>query len=191
MAQCYQDAMSVVREYGKPDLFITFTCNPKWDEITNHLKHNQTAADRPDLVARVFKRKLKSLIDDLKSGKAFGPTLAHISVVEFQKRGLPHAHILLILENKINLEDYDKFVSAEIPCPLNQTKLYNLVTTNMVHKCSLNKCLNSEGTCEKRFPKSFADSTSENDNDGYPTYRRRSPESGGKTAFVKCTFLNL
>ena len=27
--QLYQDAMSIVRRYGKPDLFITFTCNPK------------------------------------------------------------------------------------------------------------------------------------------------------------------
>ena len=30
----YEDAMSIVRKYGKPDLSITFTCNPKWDEIT-------------------------------------------------------------------------------------------------------------------------------------------------------------
>ena len=26
--QCYADAMAIVRKYGKPDLFITFTCNP-------------------------------------------------------------------------------------------------------------------------------------------------------------------
>lgn len=30
MTQKYQDAMSIVRKKGKPDLFITFTCNPKW-----------------------------------------------------------------------------------------------------------------------------------------------------------------
>ena len=27
MKQAYQDAMTVVGKYGKPDLFITFTCN--------------------------------------------------------------------------------------------------------------------------------------------------------------------
>ena len=27
MAQLYQDAMNLVRRFGKPDLFITFTCN--------------------------------------------------------------------------------------------------------------------------------------------------------------------
>jgi hypothetical protein len=33
MHQRYQDAMAVVQELGKPSLFITFTCNPKWPEI--------------------------------------------------------------------------------------------------------------------------------------------------------------
>jgi hypothetical protein len=33
MAQKYQDAMAIVRELGKPDVFMTMTCNPDWDEI--------------------------------------------------------------------------------------------------------------------------------------------------------------
>ncbi len=28
MQQNYQDAMVIVRKFGKPDLFITMTCNP-------------------------------------------------------------------------------------------------------------------------------------------------------------------
>ncbi|MEM7262976.1 MAG: UTP--glucose-1-phosphate uridylyltransferase, partial [Planctomycetota bacterium] len=32
---------------------ITFTCKPKWSEITENILPGQTAADRPDLVARV------------------------------------------------------------------------------------------------------------------------------------------
>ena len=28
-----QDAMTYVGKYGRPDLFITFTCNPSWPEI--------------------------------------------------------------------------------------------------------------------------------------------------------------
>ena len=35
--QRYQDAMAIVREYGKPDLFITMTCNPNWKEIIDAL----------------------------------------------------------------------------------------------------------------------------------------------------------
>ncbi|GFS98755.1 helitron_like_N domain-containing protein [Trichonephila clavipes] len=33
MQEYAQDAMAYVRHYGRPDLFITFTCNPAWDEI--------------------------------------------------------------------------------------------------------------------------------------------------------------
>ena len=32
-----QDAMTYVRNYGRPDLFITFTCNPLWPEISESL----------------------------------------------------------------------------------------------------------------------------------------------------------
>ena len=63
--QLYQDSMAMVRRYGKPDLFITMTCNPKWPEISRELLPNQLANDRPDIVARVFRAKLEALLDDL------------------------------------------------------------------------------------------------------------------------------
>jgi hypothetical protein len=34
----YQDAMAICRVYGPPDLFVTFTCNPKWKEIFDALR---------------------------------------------------------------------------------------------------------------------------------------------------------
>ena len=37
MQQNYQDAMAIVRKFGKPDLFITVTCNPNWREIVENL----------------------------------------------------------------------------------------------------------------------------------------------------------
>jgi hypothetical protein len=63
--QNYQDAMAIVRKYGKPDLFITFTCNPRWKEIEEQLLSGQTPSDRPDLISRVFKLKLDELINDI------------------------------------------------------------------------------------------------------------------------------
>ena len=41
--QLYQDAMGIVQCFGKPDFFITFTCNPRWQEITDALFPRQTA----------------------------------------------------------------------------------------------------------------------------------------------------
>ncbi|KFM82727.1 hypothetical protein X975_20986, partial [Stegodyphus mimosarum] len=54
MQQNYQDSMAIVRDFGKPDLFLTFTCNPKWPEITENLFPGQKPHDRPDVVSRVF-----------------------------------------------------------------------------------------------------------------------------------------
>ena len=84
MVQKYQDAMAIVRKYGKPDLFITFTCNPNWREITESLLPGQTPDMRPDIVSRVFRLKLKRLIDDIKKNHIFGVPAAHIHVIEFQ-----------------------------------------------------------------------------------------------------------
>ncbi|XP_062208940.1 uncharacterized protein LOC133910622 [Phragmites australis] len=54
--------MALVQKYGKPDIFLTMTCNPNWEEILRELEPGQTPQDRPDLVVRVFRAKL----DDLK-----------------------------------------------------------------------------------------------------------------------------
>jgi hypothetical protein len=37
MGQLYKDAMARVRKFGKPDLFVTFTYNPKWKEVIDAL----------------------------------------------------------------------------------------------------------------------------------------------------------
>ncbi|CAB5176430.1 unnamed protein product [Rhizophagus irregularis] len=179
MYQLYQDAMSIVSRFGKPDLFVTFTCNPRWPEITRELLPHQSAVDRPDLTARVFHMKLQELLKDLLHNHCLGKVIAYIYVIEFQKRGLPHAHFLLILapESKLrSTEDYNSIVSAEIPNPVTYPLAYETVSTMMIHgPCGvLNPtapCM-KDGVCQKHYPKNFCDETQE-DNNGYPIYRRR------------------
>jgi Helitron helicase-like domain at N-terminus len=65
MHKLFQDSMAIVRFFGNPDLFITFTANPNWPEIT---AGGQTGANHIDLVARVFHLKLQALLKDLKGG---------------------------------------------------------------------------------------------------------------------------
>ncbi len=118
--------MAVVRQVGKPDFFQTFTCNPNWTEIVENLMPGESPQDRPDLVNRVFRLKLEELKKDLFKRKFLGRTVAHIYVIEFQKRGLPHAHILIVLapEDKLKTaDDIDKYVCAEIPNPTTQPLL--------------------------------------------------------------------
>ncbi len=50
----YQDAMAIVRHFGKPDIFNTITTNPNWPEIKANLLPGQSPNDRPDLMARAF-----------------------------------------------------------------------------------------------------------------------------------------
>lgn len=182
MQEYIQDAMTYVRVHGRPDLFITFTCNPKWDEIKQCLLPGQAAHDRHDITARVFRQKLKSLMDLVVKHKAFGETKCWLYSIEWQKRGLPHAHILVWFANKIRPEEIDNIISAEIPDPDLDPELFQIVTTNMIHgPCgSINTsspCMDN-GKCTKRFPKDLLAHTITGV-DGYPLYRRRSTTDGG------------
>jgi len=181
MHQNYQDAMSIVSCHSNPDLFITMTCNPNWIEIISNLYPNQTASDRPDLVARVFNIKLNELIDDVTKQHIFGEVEAYFYTIEFQKRGLPHAHILAILKDKDKIRDpetIDKIISAELPDQNTQPKLFKAVVKHMIHRsCGRNQdkkspCLNEKLECTKKFPKPFSDSTVVGE-DGFPKYRKR------------------
>lgn len=177
MIQNYQDSMAMFRRIGTPDLFITITCNPNWDEITSNLNGLQSS-DRPDLVCRVFKLKLKELIRDLTRNGIFGATSGFCYTIEFQKRGLPHAHILLTLQlqDKIRRDELDSVISAEIPDPSVSPLLHSIVARNMIHgPCGPSypaaKCM-KDGKCSKGFPKRFSETTQVSES-GYPVYRRR------------------
>jgi hypothetical protein len=83
--QLYQDAMAVTRKHGKPDLFVTFTCNPKWPEIVNAAKEQGTeGVNRFDLISRVFRLKLDAMPDDIIKNGVLGKVAAHVHVIEFQ-----------------------------------------------------------------------------------------------------------
>ena len=96
-----------------------------------------------------------------------------VYTVEFQKRGLPHAHILLFLhpEDKItNAQDIDKVICAEIPDPDTDPELYKLVGDSMMHgPCGAmntsSPCM-KQGKCSKHFPKDLQEETSVDEDNG-------------------------
>lgn len=179
MQQRFLNAMAIVQRLGKPDYFITMTCNPYWEEITNNLLPGQTPQDRPELVTRVYRAKLRDMKDLLIKKAYFGQVAGYVHVTEFQKRGLPHEHILLImnLHNKLTSPDaYDKVICAEIPEKDKYHVLHNLVIKHMLHgPCGvLNKkcpCMVNE-ECRFRYPRQFCAATQQG-KDSYPLYRRR------------------
>ena len=174
--------MARATSFGKPDVFITIICNANWPEIQSSLQSGQTAADRPDIIARVFIQKIKRVLQLLVDQGILGKVIAHNGTIEFQKRGLPHVHLLLVFaeENKPStVDDIDRLVSAQIPDPERNPKLYSTVTKFMMHgpcgdlnpkcPCMEDKADGNPGQkhCSKKYPRDFLDVT-DMSKDGHP-----------------------
>ena len=186
MQKLFQDSMAIVRFFGKPTFFVTFTANPHWPEIVRNLFPGQQPTDRPDLIARIFRLKVKELLADCKRG-IFGPYAGHVYTIEYQKRGLPHMHLLLFLQRSATFltpDRIDEVVCAELPDPAWDPtgELRTIVTTQMVHgpcgedfpasPCMGRRTETGPLVCQKRFPKEFSPVTVIPE-DRYPQYRRR------------------
>ena len=180
MQQQCQDALAINRYFGGGDLFITMTANAAWPEIQNALLDGQASHDRPDLIVRVFHAKLQSLIKDLKQG-ILGEIAAFLYTIEFQKRGLPHAHIIVFLKPHAKLrtpDQVDSLMSSEFPDPEDNPDypdLLDLIKRFMVHGPCGNLTPNApcmkDGKCTRGFPKPFRERTTITD-DSYARTKR-------------------
>ena len=143
----------------------------------------------------------------IKFGKHFGRTIASISIlflkfqvffckqpvlllclhflfldvcaVEFQKRDLPHTHLLVELAPEFkfhSLEDVDFVILAEILDKNQDPVCYEIVSKFMMHgRCGAAnpkaQCM-EKNKCSKRFPKKKKDATVFDEN-GFVYYKRR------------------
>ncbi|XP_012837527.1 PREDICTED: uncharacterized protein LOC105958070, partial [Erythranthe guttata] len=164
----FVDALQIYNWIGFPTLFITIACNPQWPEIQRVFKDtNLRSEDRPDILCRVFKMQLDSMMTEIKKGRMFG----RIRASQEPRR-------------------IDRIICAEIPDKENDRKMYQLVEKYMIHgPCGQENlkspCMNDR-VCTKRFPKPFVQRT-ESDADGFTVYRRR---EDGRTVTKKKTTLD-
>ncbi|KAI7744499.1 hypothetical protein M8C21_013560 [Ambrosia artemisiifolia] len=136
-----------------------------------------------ELDQRVYNRPTTSedLKEQLFKKHLLGEVKEYLYVIEFQKRGLPHAHFLLIMhsQHKYNNPDhYDKVVCAEIRDSVQHPQLHAVVVKHMIHgpRGSLrieSPCMQGDPkVCRFRYPRQFNEQTAQGD-DAYPLYRRR------------------
>lgn len=191
MQQLFQDAMAICQFYGPPSLFITFTANPAWDEVTRELRPSETWEDRPDIVSRVFNILRAEMVDELCKKKLFRVAPGRFFTIKYQKRGLPHMYLVLFLEERERFLDaahIDEMVSAELPDPREDLELYKLVKKHMIHApcgpvynsrapCCDKRSDSNMIYCTKRFPKAEQYETQPIE-EGYPLYRRRADPRG-------------
>ena len=80
--------------------------------------------------------KLEAIKKDIFEHGVLGKTVAYVYVIEYQKRGLPHAHFLIHFADGYKLHtsfDIDSLISAEIPDPDEDPELYEIIKNCMMH----------------------------------------------------------
>ncbi|XP_042944678.1 uncharacterized protein LOC122278566 [Carya illinoinensis] len=145
--------------------------------VDMYIKIETSRAKLEDLKYELFKREI------------FGKISAYVYVIEHQKRGLPHAHFLIILRQDWKLyapESFDEIVSAELPDKDNNLHLYTAVIKHMMHgPCGVlnptNVCMKKHGCCKNNYPKQFVSNTVIG-NDCFPIYKRC---NNGRTAKIR------
>jgi hypothetical protein len=182
-AEQVSDSLAIAAAFGSPTFFITMTCNPEWPEIQSQLRPGQNFTDIPIVVVRVFKRKLALLEQALKTMfPNAGVQLYLIHSVEFQKRGLPHVHILVkYAMDCTHPTDIDKVVSAEIPDDPTDAVLVRKFmmhnhppATHPPSKYCQRESAEGNRTCRFRYPQKLQNQTTI-DVEGRVQYRRRNP----------------
>jgi Lon protease-like protein len=110
----------------------------------------------------VFKIKLKELINDIHKNHILGRTIARICVVEFQKHGLSHAHIVIFFTEDYKphtVEDVDRMISAQLSNSETKKLAHETVARCMMHgPCGVafpNAPCMEEGKCKKQYPRKF------------------------------------
>ena len=91
--------------------------------------------------------------------------------IEWQKRGLPNARILIWLKDKIKSDRIDSVISAELPDRQQDPRLFEIIVKNMIHDpCgSIDpsfSCM-KDGKCTKRYPRQLPHDTQTSEDGGF------------------------
>lgn len=123
-----------------------------------------------------------------------GEVNAHVRVIEFQKRELPHAHCIFLpaLQSKVSLPQLNSIkalISARIPSSDNSS-LQQVILKHNIHspcgKLNPSDICRNDGACTKQFSKEFVDETGYNYLQSYITYRWCATNKGKTASRIYC-----
>ncbi|XP_012854364.1 PREDICTED: uncharacterized protein LOC105973864 [Erythranthe guttata] len=121
--------MALVQRYGKPDIFLTMTCNPSWKEIKDKLLPNEKLHDRPVVIARVFKAKLAELKDEIVRKKTF----CFYPCYKRRDDGKTVVVRKVHLDNR-HIVPYCPYLLAKYDCHINVEKCSNIKLVKYLYK---------------------------------------------------------
>ncbi|TVY62600.1 ATP-dependent DNA helicase pif1 [Fusarium oxysporum f. sp. cubense] len=185
------DALALARRFGKPTFFITMTTNPGWPDIVSALRSGQHFTDAPTVACRAFHMRLQHLKAFIK--RHFGRVIYAITVVEFQKRGLPHAHMLIKVSPEPTIDALDAIISAELPrSPADAALRASVLRTNIHSRNHLNgpSYCNRDGRCRFGFPHPLSRRTTF-DPQGRIHFRRREEEDAWVVPYMPSLILYM
>ena len=159
------EVRAMSREFGDPDLMLTFTFVNKWPDVTAVEEANSRLMGFPlDIRFSPVETMViwKTHFTDVKRDgfsyliRALGfGTVAHfIWRLEFQARGAPHVHALIWLKDRLPLATVQSTLFGSKPDRAFPV-LNNLVSTTMIHQCNLSRCKRGDPSnpCKYGFPK--------------------------------------
>ena len=180
------DVLAMIREFGCPTLFLTFSCAEydsvdidrylrKVNKVPKSYPIERLCIEDPISVSRKFSQKFHDFFDTvLIKGAVLGEVTHSFWKKEYQSRGAPHYHVLLWIKDAPVIgvdpehavtEWISKRISCHIPDEKGSPELHRLVTKYQLHKCS-NYCRRKKkyGSayvthCKFGFPREVVDET--------------------------------
>ena len=180
------DVLAMIREFGCPTLFLTFSCAEydsvdidrylrKVNKVPKSYPIERLCIEDPISVSRKFSQKFHDFFDTvLIKGAVLGEVTHSFWKKEYQSRGAPHYHVLLWIKDApvigvdpehVVTEWINKRISCHIPDEKGSPELHRLVTKYQLHKCS-NYCRRKKKyksayvtRCKFGFPREVVDET--------------------------------
>ena len=156
--------------YGLPQIFYTMTMGEdKWLHLKEILKNTDNkdllSTNRPLHVYLHYHNKLTNIRNKLWKDPEivqWGKYLHYFERDEFQNRGTIHTYGFTYTEKKIPELIEKETIRADMPDPITEPILHQLVSTYQIHRCDKEKC-GGPGTdtkpCKKGFPQPLSTHT--------------------------------